>query len=717
MRRLACLIQDLSEGGAERQLCNVAVGLGRRGWDVRFVTYAPANFYAPLLDGARITRVELKAGSRWERFKAVREYLRRGDQDAVLSFMPGASTWAVLAGLPRRDWALIASERIALERREREIWRARLYRHADIVTTNSHANRLILENLDPALAGRVITVYNGVALDHFSRGVAAPAPSPAELRLVAAATVVAKKNPVNLIEALALARRMRPGVRVTLDWYGLVPAYDRSAFESAAGRVAELGLGELVRFHDAERDIAERYRAADALVHPSCFEGLPNSVCEAMACGLPVLSSDVCDAGNLVEPGGNGYLFDPGRPEDIAEAIVRLADAPPGRRAEMGRRSRALAETLFAPEKFVDKYAEIVEAAIGRRGASGISHWPARVPGSAVAFLRGGAGKPARLSSAWKTPGARALASRRPVVLMYHGVPRRGAPGEIDAESFERQMALLKNDFEVVAGGRLTERRGAFDKIRVILTFDDGFRNNAEVVAPILRRHGLPALFFVSSRHAEPGKYLWFAYLRALERSFPGARVDFRGEVFDLSPAARSSSVRRLRERLLALEPHPAAMYDAIEKELPPLESFLGRDELADAFAGMTAEQIADMSQDGLFEFGVHTVDHPYLTRCEPGAARRQIEENRRWIAQATGKPCRLIAYPLGTYDRRILDIARELGFAAGYSVGRSQAGAGAPADPVLAAPRVGIYSPSLDKLAFKAHWGNLLRRTPLRMG
>jgi peptidoglycan/xylan/chitin deacetylase (PgdA/CDA1 family) len=246
----------------------------------------------------------------------------------------------------------------------------------------------------------------------------------------------------------------------------------------------------------------------------------------------------------------------------------------------------------------------------------------------------------------------------------------------------------------------------------VLLTFDDGFRNNAEVAAPILRKHRVPAVFFVSSRHAVRGRYLWFSYLWALEADFPATALTFRAEHFDMSIANRQRSVSRLRQTLLALTPHPAAMYRAIEEELPHLEEFISQDVLADRYAGMSAEQAGELAADPLFSVGAHTVDHPFLTRCEPAEALRQISENRQWLEAACGRPCHAIAYPSGAYNRTIVDLCRSAGFTRGYAVATP---AGQQSD--LALSRIGIYSESTDVLGFKVMWGPLVRRVGLPIG
>ncbi len=320
--------------------------------------------------------------------------------------------------------------------------------------------------------------------------------------------------------------------------------------------------------------------------------------------------------------------------------------------------------------------------------------------------------KKSLLTVGWQFPLIRALSSSHPVILLYHGTPAEGDGTVVDGKVFERHIAFLKQHFELVSPNNLGKNRKALDRIRVLLTFDDGFRNHAEVVAPILRRHDVAAIFFVCSRHATPGKYLWFNYLRALEKHFRGNGFYFRGEFVKMSPDQRRLSIQGLSEFLLNSTPHPAAMYQAIDEELPRLEDFLSGEELANCYAGMTAEQVGELATDPLFSIGAHTVDHPLLTKCEREEAFRQIQDGKTWIEQVCNQRCDAIAYPSGDYNVELLRQCHDLGFTRGYVV--------TPilnAKPELELPRIGIYSTSLDILGFKVQWGNFMRAFRIKVG
>jgi peptidoglycan/xylan/chitin deacetylase (PgdA/CDA1 family) len=288
---------------------------------------------------------------------------------------------------------------------------------------------------------------------------------------------------------------------------------------------------------------------------------------------------------------------------------------------------------------------------------------------------------------------------------MYHGVPRGNRWSPVNAAVFESHVLFLKKHFEIVGPAALEDRRGSSERLRVLLTFDDGFRNNAELVAPILRRHQVPAIFFVCTRHASPGKYLWFSYLKMLKLCFRGNGFAYEGEHMDMSSERRSHTMKSLEEHLLEVHPHPTGMYQIIDEQLPRLEDFATQEQLNDSCAGMTEEQIQELSADPLFTIGVHTVDHPSLMRCDDAEVERQISDNKRWIENLTGKACQTIAYPNAEYRPSVIDICKRLGFTRGYAVNRSL-----NYDPNFEVQRTGIYASPLNELGFKMRWGKMAR-------
>jgi glycosyltransferase involved in cell wall biosynthesis len=149
----------------------------------------------------------------------------------------------------------------------------------------------------------------------------------------------------------ALAARLALEGRGTLFWIGGVRSEERPAVEAwrraapqAAGRVRELPY-----LADAGR-LAARYRAMDLMVFPSLWEGMPNALLEAMACGRPVLATAVGACPEVIEDGVSGFLVPPERLDAFAEAALGVLARPAEERARLGAAARARALGAFTPE-------------------------------------------------------------------------------------------------------------------------------------------------------------------------------------------------------------------------------------------------------------------------------------------------------------------------------------------------------------------------------
>ena len=366
--RILCFIDCLGSGGAQRQLVTMASGFQQRGHEVRFLTYHPRGHFLPELEAAKISCICIPKAGYLRRMWGVRRVLRQGWQDVVLAFIEAPSLYAELAGLPSRKWGLVVGERNAHPDTGRG-WRSWLrwpHRFADAVVANSHTSRLMLERAWPALRPKLCTIYNAVDLNRFrpphSTGLGDSSNSP--LRVVVVASYQRLKNMMGLAQALQLLRQSG-GRSVVVDWYGAIPP-DQKPLREGNAFVRRHRLESVLRFHPPIREVEAEYERADFVGLFSEYEGLPNGVCEGMACGRPIVMSDVSDARQLVEDGKNGFLCDPHSPVSIAEALRRMASLTTGERLQMGLESRRRAEQLFDADIIMGRYERILESASRR---------------------------------------------------------------------------------------------------------------------------------------------------------------------------------------------------------------------------------------------------------------------------------------------------------------------------------------------------------------
>ena len=175
--------------------------------------------------------------------------------------------------------------------------------------------------------------------------------------IVAVGRLKAPKDFVTLVRALG---RLEPG---SFDAVIVGEGPDRERLEDEIGR---LGLAERVTLAGERSDVPELLAAADVFALASSSEGMPVSVLEAMAAGLPVVASRVGGLAEQVVEGETGVLVEPGDPEDLARALDRLvADIELRRR--LGAAGRARAEQAFDLEPFRRAHVELYSRELARR--------------------------------------------------------------------------------------------------------------------------------------------------------------------------------------------------------------------------------------------------------------------------------------------------------------------------------------------------------------
>lgn len=208
----------------------------------------------------------------------------------------------------------------------------------------------------------------------------------------------------------------------------------------------------------------------------------------------------------------------------------------------------------------------------------------------------------------------------------------------------------------------------------LVLTFDDGYRNNLKYALPILRLHGAPATFFLSTGHVDRRRPFWFDRLDYALQHVPanGREVRIGHDAFRAGSMNRSQLqllYKRFREDAKAKVRNDLEMQEEMDRLAGMLESE-GGGKLADILeeddwsAVMTWDEIrGELKEDVCF--GSHTVDHNRLGMMDRDGIREQLLRSREAIERNTGRECRLLCYPSGSHSETTAEIARECGYLA----------------------------------------------------
>ncbi len=218
---------------------------------------------------------------------------------------------------------------------------------------------------------RLTQVYNGVDAVRFSPcgdERASPAGSPfADPGLWVVGTVgrmQVVKHQTLLARAFALALQQQPALqnRMRLVLVGEGPL---RALAQAA--LTEGGVVDLAWLPGERADVPTVMRGLDAFVLPSLAEGISNTILEAMACGLPVIATDVGGNAELVRHGQTGLVIPPDDVQAMAQALCILANQPQEAR-RMGVAGRAIIEQHFSLQAMVAAYQQLYDQSLGRAG-------------------------------------------------------------------------------------------------------------------------------------------------------------------------------------------------------------------------------------------------------------------------------------------------------------------------------------------------------------
>lgn len=268
---------------------------------------------------------------------------------------------------------------------------------------------------------------------------------------------------------------------------------------------------------------------------------------------------------------------------------------------------------------------------------------PTKSERAAAALDRSGLGRLARRLPCWNG-----------ILVLNHHRIGSGAGSPYDrrlwsatADELDRQLALLTKHFDVIGPAELEQARASGRGRYVLLTFDDGYRDNFELALPALRRHGVPATFFLTTGFLDRPQLPWWDEVAWMVRASPVHEL--RLDRFVTPPITMDEPERELAvQRLLA----PA-------KLLPPadLEAYL--DAIAEATrsgrAGeehgrdlwLTWKMARELVANGM-AVGGHTVSHPSLAALPRALQEAEIEGCRERLAVELGIEMTWFSYPYG---------------------------------------------------------------------
>ncbi len=245
-------------------------------------------------------------------------------------------------------------------RRKRIFFNRMMLRRTDRVVGVGRSVRQALIDNEGIPGGRIEVIYNGVDAAAFDGQAVDRAAVRREIGLAADDLAVIQVARLDHLKDHATAVRTIQRVAGRRKDVRLVLVGEGPELEKIEAEIRNRGVEPYVCLLGLRHDVDRLLRAADLFLLTSISEGIPVTAIEAMAAGLPVVSTDVGGLAEIVEPDRTGLLAPSGDDAALAEAILRLADDGP-LREQLGRQGRRRAEDIFSERKMHATYADCYE--------------------------------------------------------------------------------------------------------------------------------------------------------------------------------------------------------------------------------------------------------------------------------------------------------------------------------------------------------------------
>jgi glycosyltransferase involved in cell wall biosynthesis len=371
--RILHIIYSLYRGGAERLIETQILVSKRRDYEIVVCSLAGGGDLVEAMEtaGARVFLLSRRHKGTPASLLQLIGLIRRESIDLLhLHNSPGA-LWGTLA-------AVLGGLRIPIVRTEhcpylpgsvpliyRVLYPYLSKRAARIICVSDSARETFIDRF-PALADRYTTIHNGIRPELFDN-----LPPKAECRqhfnlpakailLGTVGHLVPVKNQIDLIEALRLIRSRVPEAHLAIMGEGELET-------ALKARASSLGVSESLSLIPATPRVELFFGALDIFALSSRSEGMPLTLLEAMAAGLPVVATRVGGIPEVIEHGETGYLVPAGSPPMLAEQLSGLI-LNHETALEKGLRGRERVQRRFTAERMVTRIEKVYDEVLGIPG-------------------------------------------------------------------------------------------------------------------------------------------------------------------------------------------------------------------------------------------------------------------------------------------------------------------------------------------------------------
>lgn len=539
----------------------------------------------------------------------------------------------------------------------------------DKIITVSDAVKKMLIKKQNAKENKITTIYSGVDLERFNRNFDVNKIK-MSLGLIIDEPVVgifAALRPVKghtyFLEAASIVLQSISDAK-----FLIVGWHDDNYFLKLKNLSEGLGISQSVIFTGGRNDTEEVLSVIDISVISSLSEGFSNTILETSAAGKPIVATNCGGNPEAIVDGDTGILVPPKDAKALAEAILYLLQNR-GLAKTMGLTGRKRVGKYFSFQRMMNEIEEFYEALLEDR------------------VLRQ-ENTLAKLTNISKTMFRRLIKISLSGLLYYSGIIyliRKFSKNNgitilafhkisndtpiylglnTSVSSFESQMRYLKRYYNLISLKKATQLIQNGERIldnTVVVTFDDGYKNNYTNAFPIIKKYDIPVTIFLTAGMINSKSTLWYEQIVTIINETVQKTLDFSsfglGKFIIDIPIDKKNTISEIVHYAKGLN----------KSEQGKLIKFMSDkfkvnvDEVMSYSQMLSWEEINEMKNDGI-SFGSHGLTHTILSRLTLKEVEYEISESKKILENKLNMQIDTFAYPNGRkedFNKEIISILK----------------------------------------------------------
>lgn len=248
-------------------------------------------------------------------------------------------------------------------------------------------------------------------------------------------------------------------------------------------------------------------------------------------------------------------------------------------------------------------------------------------------------------------------------IIVFHGIDKVGETRYnsrfVSEQYFEDFILNITKNYNVISLDDFYNKKFKPNTLNIALTFDDGYANNFKYAIPILKKHNIPASFYITTIHNE-NEFLWPDFIDLVSFYSDKKTITFNGKEFVKNKKEFYSGNKSLKSELKRVSfDKIQQVYEIFNDDWQKIK----QKKLDDYWQLMTEDQIKEIAKHPLFTIGSHGSTHTNLVAISTHDSKEEILHSKKELEKICNTKITEFAFPFGYYSEELVDYCSEIGY------------------------------------------------------